>query len=287
MNQKSKIIGTGLTGLVGSRIVELFGNTYEFVDFSLESGVNILDKSSLESNFVSGTSSIIHLAAFTDTNSAWSQRGDKSGLCYQLNVEGTRNIFELAQKHRLPLIHISTDFVFDGHKSGVYDEDDLPHPIDWYGETKYEAEKIVNGYATILRIAFPYRSQFTPKTDIVRKIMDKLKNNQTITMFKDQTITPTFVDDIAKAIIYFVNNPKPEIFHAVGSSSHSPYDLAKLVAKLFKYDEGLIQSSSLDDYLKDSTSRPYAKNLSLSNHKISSLGLEMKTLSDGLLSLLL
>ena len=172
---KQKIIGTGLSGLVGSRIIELLGDKYEFVDFSLDTGVSILDKANLAAAFEKHKDAVavLHLAAFTDTNAAWEQKGDKSGICYQLNVEGTRNILNLAKKYNQYLIYVSTDFVFDGAKDTPYTEIDEPSPIEWYGETKYLGEKVIldSGYQNyaITRITYPYRAHFETKPDIIRK----------------------------------------------------------------------------------------------------------------------
>ena len=257
---KQKIIGTGLSGLVGSRIVELLGDKYEFIDFSLDSGVNVLDKESLSAAFKNHKDAVavLHMAAFTDTNAAWEQRGDKSGICYQLNVEGTRNILELAQKYNQYFVYISTDFVFDGTKTTPYTETDTPNPIEWYGETKYLGEKVVidSGYqAAIVRITYPYRANFDKKPDIIHKVLTKLQNSEVVKMFSDQICTYTFIDDIATSLDKFFKNKYTGIYHLVGSSSHSPYEMAKLVAKTFGYDENLVQSSSLEDYIKSPQKR--------------------------------
>ena len=288
-NMKQKIIGTGLSGLVGSRIVELLKDKYEFIDFSLDSGVNVLDKQSLETAFAknSDATAVIHMAAFTDTNAAWEQRGDKSGICYQLNVEGSRNILELAKKYNQYFIYISTDFVFDGTKTTPYTEEDEPNPIEWYGETKYLGEKVVsesNYQSAIVRITYPYRANFEAKPDIVKKILTKLQNGEEVKMFSDQICTYTFIDDIALGLDKILETKPNGIYHLVGSSSHSPYEMAKLVAKTFSYDENLVQASSLEDYIKSQPegSRPWQKTLITSNQKIKSLGVQIKTLEEGL-----
>ncbi|MEI8067436.1 MAG: sugar nucleotide-binding protein [Candidatus Shapirobacteria bacterium] len=286
----NKIIGTGLSGLVGSRIVEILKDKYEFVDFSLDSGVNILDKESLAAAFEANKDAvaILHLAAFTDTNAAWEQLGDETGLCYQLNVEGTRNILNLAQKYNQYFIYISTDFVFDGQKSTPYLETDAPTPIEWYGETKYLGEKVIedSGYQNfnISRITYPYRAKFEPKVDIIRKVIAKLQNNEEVKMFSDQICTYTFIDDIAKALGYFLENKTNGIYHLVGSSSHSPYEMCQKIAEAFNLNKDLISASSLEDYIKSQPegSRPWQKTLTTSNKKITDLGIHMSTLEEGL-----
>lgn len=271
---KEQILGTGLSGLVGSRVVEL-NPDFEFVDASLESGVNILDKKQLEQFFKDNeeASTVIHFAAFTDTNAAWNQKGDKTGLCYQLNVDGTQNIVDLCKKYNKYLIHISTDFVFDGTKKTQYTEEDSPHPLDWYGETKYLAEKLIldsHHPTSIVRIAFPYRASSSTKVDLVRKIINKLQNNESVTMFTDQRTTPTFIDDIGLGLRFFIDKKPKGIYHLVGPTSQSPYDMAKKIAQVFDLNADLIKTSSLEDYLHTPGARPYARNLSLSSQKFSS-----------------
>lgn len=280
-----EILGTGLSGLVGSRIVKL-NPQHEFTDLSLDTGVDILNPPQLESYFQNFPGDVVlHLAAFTDTAAAWQQRGDQTGLCYRLNVKGTQNILTLCQKYHKYLIYISTDFVFDGAKCGSYVEDDIPNPIEWYGQTKYEAEKLIlaSGHpAAIVRIAYPYRSRFDPKTDIIRKIIGKLQQSQVCTLFTDQITTPTFIDDISLGLRYFFDHQPTGIFHLVASSSQSVYDLGVTVAQIFGFDQNLVKPSLLSDYLKTPDARPYAPNLALSNQKITSLGIAMRTLSQGL-----
>jgi len=285
-----KIIGTGLSGLVGSRIVELLKDKFEFVDFSLDSGVNILDKENLATAFEKNKDAVavLHLAAFTDTNAAWEQKDDTTGICYKLNVEGTRNILELAQKYNQYLIYISTDFVFDGSKTTPYSEEDIPNPIEWYGETKYLGEKVIldSGYSNynISRITYPYRAKFEPKVDIIRKVLTKLQNGEQVKMFSDQTCTYTFIDDIAQALRYFLENKTNGIYHLVGSSSHSPYEMCLEIATAFNLNKDLISASSLDEFVKSQPegSRPWQKTLITSNQKAVGLGLNFKTLHEGL-----
>ncbi len=290
--EKIKVIGTGLSGLVGSRIIELLGEKYQLVDFSLASGIDILNNSLLEKAFDKhqDAKAVVHLAAFTDTNAAHEQRGNKKGSCYQLNVIGTKNIVNQCQKHGQYLIHFSTDFVFSGEKEGVYTEEDQPDPIDWYGQTKYEAEEAVlesDLSAAIVRIAFPYRAFYQAKLDVVRKIIEGLKEGNLYPMFTDQIITPTFIDDIAWALDRFLSNNDEGIFHVVGSESLSPYQLAQKIAQKFNFDTRLVKKGSLEDYQKSlpPDSRPWQKNLALSNKKISSLGVVMSGVDEGLLKM--
>jgi len=287
---KMKVIGTGLSGLVGSRVQELLKDKYQWVNFSLDSGVNILDEESLAAAFEENKDApaVLHLAAFTDTGAAWEQRGDKKGLCYRLNVLGTRNIIRLCQKYRQYLIYISTDFVFSGRKKGQYTEKDTPDPIEWYGQTKYWAEKEVleSGLpAAVVRIAFPFRSYFEAKKDIVRRIIDGLREKSLYPMFTDQVITPTFIDDIAVGLDYFLGSKPRGIYHLVGPQPVSPYRLAQLIAHVFGFNPKAVKKGNLLAYQEGQPpgSRPWQKNLAISNQKITSLGIKMTPPEEALL----
>jgi len=206
-----QVIGTGLSGLIGSRIVELLSDKYAFSDLSLEAGVDITNSVQIEEKIRNSEAEVVlHLAAFTDVDAASKQDGDKSGSCYKVNVLGTQNVVSACRTSGKYLIHVSTDFVFDGKKKEPYTEEDKPNPIEWYGKTKFWAEEEVRkggiNYA-IVRPAFPFRVEFKAKKDLVRQIIKGLEENSLPPMFVDQIITPTFIDDIALEFIILLARP--------------------------------------------------------------------------------
>ena len=264
-----EILGTGLDGLVGSRVVEL-NPQYEFINL-IYPQADITKIETLETFFQNSTAdTLIHFAAFTDTKAAWEQKFDTNSPCFKVNVEGTKNVAQLCKKYNKHLIHISTDYVFNGQKNVPYNENDLPNAMEWYGQTKAMAEKIaLDAGATVVRISFPYRKEFPLKVDFIRGYINKLQSSEPLNLFTDQTITPTFIDDIAHGLDIIIQQKPAGIFHLVGSSSHSPYEIAQEVARIFNLDSSLIHPSSLEKYLIDNpTARPFGKNQSLSNQKI-------------------
>lgn len=279
-----EILGTGLDGLVGSRVVEL-NPQYEFINL-IYPQADITKIETLETFFQNSTAdTLIHFAAFTDTKAAWEQKFDTNSPCFKVNVEGTKNVAQLCKKYNKHLIHISTDYVFNGQKNVPYNENDLPNAMEWYGQTKAMAEKIaLDAGATVVRISFPYRKEFPLKVDFIRGYINKLQSSEPLNLFTDQTITPTFIDDIAHGLDIIIQQKPAGIFHLVGSSSHSPYEIAQEVARIFNLDSSLIHPSSLEKYLIDNpTARPFGKNQSLSNQKIKDeLGISMRTLTNGL-----
>jgi dTDP-4-dehydrorhamnose reductase len=142
-----KILGTGLTGLVGSRVVELLSNKYEFENLSRSSGSDISNKEQVLGKIKSSDAQVIlHLAAKTNVDECEKDKTlAQSGEAWRINVEGTKNIADACLQASKKLIYISTDFVFDGENPppGGYSEEDIPNPVNWYARTKYEGEKIV------------------------------------------------------------------------------------------------------------------------------------------------
>ncbi len=285
-----KILATGLSGLVGSRLVELIKDC-DFENLLLEKGFDITKKETLEEKIANSEAEyFLHLAAFTDVNAAWKEKEDREGLCFKVNVLGTKNVAEFCKKYRKLLIHFSTDFVFDGEKKGLYTEKDVPRPIEWYGQTKLLAEEEVKRSGCrycILRIAFPFRAKFLTKADLIRKIKEGIENKALYPQFSDQIITPTFIDDIAFGVEKIIKSQTQGLFHLTGSTPLSPFTLAQKVAEHFGFDKKLVKKGNLGEFLRNNpNSRPYQKNLGLSNEKIKKeLGIDIKGIDEALLEI--
>lgn len=279
-----KILATGLSGLVGSRIQELLRNKYQFENLSLDKGVDITDSEKIISLITSSNASLfLHLAAKTDVDGC---EKDKplgiSGDAWKINVEGTKNIVDACTKSGKKIIYISTDFIFDGGKEEPYTEDDNQNPINWYGQTKFEGEKIVSNSSlpfAILRIAYPYRANFQKK-DFIRVLIDKLKNREKLKLVADHIMTPTFVDDLLNVLDSIIRNNLTGVFHAVGSQFVSPFEVGVILSDIYGFDKNLLQKTTREDFFKNRASRPF--NLALKNDKIQKLGIKMKTLEEGL-----
>src|SRR5581483_4501157 len=159
-----KILATGLNGLLGSRIQELLQNKYTFENISLQTGVDIVNYDQIFSIFKSTDAQLVlHLAAKTNVDACEEDKKEGTlGQAWKVNVEGTRNIAKACSYFNKRLIHISTAFVFDGTKE-YYLEDDKRNAVNWYGQTKLEAEKIVEELKIpwiIIRPDFPYRAAY-------------------------------------------------------------------------------------------------------------------------------
>jgi len=160
-----RIFGIGTSGLVGSRIAELLALSYPISHHSSKTGFDITNKDSL-SLLANDTDHevVLLMAAKTDVDGCEKDKQDgESGDAWKINVTGTQNIVDICRETNKKIIYISTDFVFSGEDTpnDGYDESSTPSPVNWYGVTKYEGEKIVVNSGLpylIFRIAYPYRN---------------------------------------------------------------------------------------------------------------------------------
>lgn len=313
--KKLQIAITGSTGLIGSRIVALLSNKFGFIPLRQEDGVDITNIESLQSTVVSRQFDfLLHLAAYTNVDGAETNRE----LCHKINVTGTQNLFELCQQKKAKMIHISTDFVFDGKRVSshpdpavagegshhkfqsaswptnsqinsntqvpTYVENSPRHPLSYYAQTKYESEQVVKGAAMIVRLTTPYRASFEPKKDIVRTIKSLLEQGKELTMITDNLLVPTYIDDIAHAIGHLAHHYSPEIYHTVGSTAHSAYEMGQLIAKRWNLDASLIKSTTHAEYSHGrAAARPqYAHIISTKDLGVKMVGFEegLKLITD-------
>jgi dTDP-4-dehydrorhamnose reductase len=268
-----KIALTGADGLVGSRIVELLNKDFEFIPLP-QSSMDITNKAQVDSTLKNLDFDIFfHLAAYTNVPEAESNKE----LCFKINRDGTKNVFDAVSQKQKKFIYISTDFVFDGINP-PYFEDSIPNPTSVYAASKYEGEKIVKDSGMIVRIAYPYRASFELKKDFFRTFKSYLENRKTLSMITDSLMTPTFIDDIAYGLKYLFNNYSPKIFHLVGSKSISPYDAALTVAEAFNLDRTLIGKTTYEEYIKGKARLPQFATIKSQKNNF----FKMRSFKDGL-----
>ncbi|MCS6956227.1 MAG: NAD(P)-dependent oxidoreductase [Patescibacteria group bacterium] len=272
-----KIAITGGGGLVGSRIIELLNNDFEFISLSQDK-MDITNKDQVyqilkEINF----DILLHLAAYTNVAKA----NEEKDLAYKINVKGTENIFEQVLSKRKKIIYISTDFVFDG-TNPPYFEDSKPKPAGIYGQTKYQGELIVNpkkySKSLIVRISYPYRANFFQKKDFFRTFKTLLEEKKPLKMIINSLMTPTFIDDIACGLRYLINNFSNDIVHLVGTQSLSPYDAAVLIAEKFNLNKNLISKTTFEEYIKIKPGLPQYSQIKSKKNNF----WKMKTFEEGL-----
>lgn len=286
MNEKRGILITGGHGLVGSRVVELLADSFTFENHSRRTGFDITDaKATQEKIVVSQSSIVLHMAAKTDVEGCEQDRvlGHR-GEAWMVNVEGVRNVVNACERSGKQLIYISTDFVFGNqvNPEGGFSEQDVPCPMNWYGQTKYEAEKIVQQMRApwlIVRIAYPYRAQYS-KSDFARTFLMLLQQGKPLRLVADHIMNPTFIDDIAFALDTLIQQQVVGIYHLAGSQPISPYEAGLAIVEAFNLDRSLIEPISCAEYFRNRAPRP--SNLTMSIEKACQLGIRLRTFWESL-----
>lgn len=281
-----KIIGTGLSGLVGSRITELLSKDYQFEDISRKTGTDILDKEAVSKRIEnSNTSIVLHLAAYTNVDKTEEDKDKKEeSTAWKINVIGTKNVLSACEEFNKKIIYLSTDMVFPGTKKlpEKYKEEDERGAVGWYAKTKEEAEKLVEKAAIpwiVLRIAYPYRADHEKK-EYVRVFKWLLEKGQRIKAVSDHYFTPTFIDDLAPVLKTLIEKETTGKFHATGEEAVSPYLAARKVAEVFNLNKNLVSDVLREEFFKGRAPRAY--NLSLNNDKMTRLGVKMHSFTEGL-----
>ncbi len=282
------LLTTGVSGLVGSDFAKKYANVFAIDNLDISHPtrpVDITDLSAVLRVFEQSTAQhVIHLAAFTDVTKAWEQSGDKSGLAYRVNVLGTQNIITACQQFSKQLIYISTAYVFDGNKTTPYTEDDPVSPIEWYGQTKAEAESLVMSAAipwTVLRIDQPFGAQPGLRPDIIRRIAAGLQNGSLPPQFTDHTFGPTFIDDFSTILHWVVTNNITGLYHASSGETWTDYDFALLLQNTLNL-AGTIKPGNLAAY-QATIQRPYQKNTALNTTKLTAqLPFSLHTIAEAL-----
>jgi dTDP-4-dehydrorhamnose reductase len=273
---KPKVVITGSTGLIGTRVVDLLSDRFEFIPLRQEDGFDITDREATSSKLQDARFDfLLHLAAYTNVDKAEEERE----LCHRINVIGTQNLLEICEIKKAKMLLVSTDYVLDGLTPEPKDENTPPHPLGYYGQTKLEAEQLIKGKGMIVRLTSPYRAEFTPKKDLVRTLKFLLETGKPLSMVSDNLIVPTFVDDIADAFGYLMQHFSSEIYHIVGPHAHSTYDVAVHIARHYHLNTSLITRTMYKDYSKGRTAtRPQYANIITTKD----LGVKMKGLEEGL-----
>ena len=179
-------------------------------------------------------------------------------MAYLVNVEATVQLLMNAEEFKSFFIFLSTDFVFDG-KTGMYSEEDSPHPINYYGKTKLEAEEAVKEYEhgwTIVRTVLVYGKNHTGRQNIVTIVKQKLEKGEEYSVVNDQWRTPTYVEDLAKGIVSIVEKRAKGIFHISGKDLLTPYQMAHETANYLNLDKSLIKKATAADFTQPAKRPP-------------------------------
>lgn len=267
------VLITGANGLLGQKLCRHFLSSYRVVacdlhphnfitlpDLSYQS-LDLTDRKKLE-NYVRKYKPvlIINAAAYTDVDGCEIHKTQ----AWAVNVGGVKNLVKVCREYEIKLIQLSTDYVFDG-ENGPYSEDDPPHPVSFYGETKLESENVIkrNGIDfLIVRTNVLYGFGNNVKRNFLLWLLEKLSANEKINIVTDQFNNPTLADNLSLCILEMVEKDLSGIFHIGGAEYLSRYDFALKVANKFGFDKTCI-SPTQTEHLEQKAKRPHRGGLKI------------------------
>lgn len=227
------ILVTGANGQLGNSIKKIFENDSNIhaVYTDIEC-LDLTDKAAVNSIICENQFDfIINCAAYTAVDKAESDEV----LCAKINTEAVGNIAEAARKSKTKVIHISTDYVFNGENHRPYEENDKPDPQSVYGRTKLAGEAVLMSFcpttAIVIRTAWLY-SEYG--NNFVKKILQLSDEKSEINVVSDQIGTPTYAGSLAQTIHNIVSTSEwtPGIFHFTNEGVASWYDFATSIIKI-------------------------------------------------------
>lgn len=222
---------------------------------------------------------VLLTAAMTDVD----QNEVDKKLATKINTEGAKNVLKGCKQMEATFYFLSTDFVFDGiSKEGNYNELDPPNPVSHYGKTKHDAEiAIINSEIEycICRTAVLYG--WNPyKLNFITWILDKLYNEEKISIVTDQVNNATFIRNLAEILLKLIEKNAKGLYHTAGDGSLNRYEMALKCAEIFDYDKNLITPI---DSIKQKAIRPKNAGLNITKLKnFLSSELKVYSLEDGL-----
>ncbi|MCB9235091.1 MAG: NAD(P)-dependent oxidoreductase [Bacteroidia bacterium] len=257
--QKTVIL-SGANGLLGQKLVENLagrrsvnliatsqgdnrillreGYTYRPLDITNPAALRAIFEEFKPTEFINS-------AAMTNVD----QCEKEKDLCWKINVEAVAEIVNLCREFGTRLIHLSTDFIFDG-ENGPYDERAKPNPLSWYGQSKLKGEEIIIGAGIpflIIRTVLLYGIVADmSRSNIVLWARESLEEKKPIKVVNDQFRSPTLAEDLAEGVVLALMKGRQGIYHISGPDQMCITDIVYQVADFYGLDKSNITEVSSD-----------------------------------------
>ena len=200
-----RVLVTGVKGQLGYDVMnELAKRGYEGVGVDVDE-MDITDARKVDEVITKAqVDKVVHCAAYTAVDAA----EDNVEVCRRVNAEGTENIAKVCKRLDLPMVYLSTDYVFDGEGERPWEPDDERDPLNVYGQTKYEGELAVERNLDkyfIVRIAWVFGVN---GKNFIKTMLNLAQNHDTITVVDDQVGSPTYTYDLARLLVDMIETEK-------------------------------------------------------------------------------
>ncbi|MFK0241019.1 sugar nucleotide-binding protein [Microbacterium sp. NPDC090281] len=276
-----KTLVLGGNGQLGSALRELLHDRSD-VEFTDRSTLDLLDPELASARNWSEYSTVINAAAYTAVDRAETPEGRRAA--WQVNVDGVRRIAQVARDHALTLVHVSSDYVFDGSKDGAYSEDDAVAPLGVYGQTKAAGETA----AEIAPHHYIVRTSWVvgDGPNFVKTMASLAERGIDPRVVDDQRGRLTFTDELARGIMHLIEAaPDYGIYNLSNSGDPATWaDIARSVFALTGNAPERVSGVSTAEYFRDAADAvsPRPSNSVLDLSKIRATGFEPATLQRSL-----
>jgi len=250
--ERKRLLVIGASGLLGSKVYSQAGADYDVsgsynpeVDGKSAWRLEALDigsKDEVERLFEKTRPDVVILcAAMTNVDACEKQ----PLVANRVNATGPELVARSCKKTSARLVHVSTDYVFDGMKDRRYTEEDLPRPISVYGQSKLAGERAIlrtHPGSVVARPAVLYGwNPLEDKDNFVTWVLKKLRGGQPATLFEDQRISPTYADDLAHTLLALAARDVSDIWHVSGPDCLDRPTCGRMIAEIFGLDKGLVK----------------------------------------------
>lgn len=249
-----RILLTGAKGMLGTDLMDVLSRDHQVTGVDIDD-FDITDAAQAKANILSiDPEFVIHPAAYTDVDGCETN----AELAYRVNAIGTQNIALACQQIDVPMLYLSTDFIFDGRKTSPYLEWDHPNPLSVYGASKYAGEYFVSHLLQkyyIVRIAWLYGGH---GKNFVKTILRLAEERDKLQVVDDQVGSPTYTVDVADGISMLINSGQYGIYHMVNQGEVSWYGFAKKILELSGNDRVIVEPITSDKLERPATRPAYS-----------------------------
>ena len=262
-----RILVTGSNGLLGQKLVELISTKDDYLIATAKSklvidlpqgefySLDITNLADVEKVIATAKPNvIINTAAMTQVDQCETEKEK----CWSNNVTAVENLITVCEQTKTHLIHVSTDFIFDG-THGPLDETEKPNPLSYYGESKLAAEIAIQKSKldwAILRTVLVYGvTKDMSRSNIILWVKKSLEEGKAINVVNDQWRTPTLAEDLAMGCYLAATKKAKGIYNISGEEMMTPYDIATQTAEFFGLNKSLISQTDSTQF-KQPAARP-------------------------------
>jgi dTDP-4-dehydrorhamnose reductase len=263
-----KIFLTGKQGMLARAIAEVLSPCHQVVAAS-HAEADIADEGAMRRILEAAQpDAVVNAAAFTDVDACETQQE----LAFRINAEGPRNLAIMCRDLDVPLMHISTDYVFDGEKAEPYVEEDEPRPLSVYGHSKLEGEREVQKHldrSWIVRVCGvfgPYRNNF------VSLVVELGRKGQPLRIVKDQRLAPTYTFDAAEGIGRILRRGPYGLYHLTNQGFTSRIDFTREILRQAGFDDVPVIPISSEETKRPA---PRPRNSQLEGARLKREGIEL------------